>query len=400
MILPSINILNCWNILRAKDTIPSGNEMANRENSLDWTISSQASLKDDEGSSTTNSTLTRLSGMGNFARMGWMLLLVMLPWFSTVEANMISLRHDNKVFESIIIDNPVNMVDNFVRGQVSSKMLFNNEPVFHNAVSIVLVGMSISILHDIASVPGNVTRVERVGKLKSAPSGYLGHVVCTQPNKLSRLLSAHSGSRHVPEYFNGSIPMIAVQPGYVKSLQVDEDKLLGNPVLLGNSKHGSELSVIMFQLFLGDEKFSFHGSAISPYSLMSSKKASRYSQNLQETVRREDKESLDNRLEIRDQGDTVIIRTIPTLTISDYVKGQKLNYERPESTALELLIDKGKYFSFVCDDIDKKQADIKLMNIWSDDAAEQMKITIDAQVLQKTPMGTPGHSRAQLPIRA
>jgi hypothetical protein len=94
--------------------------------------------------------------------------------------------------------------------------------------------------------------------------------------------------------------------------------------------------------------------------------------------------------DIKDSGDTVIIRTIPTLTINDYVKGQKLSYERPESTPLELLIDKGKYFSFVCDDIDKKQADIRLMNIWSDDAAEQMKITVDAQVLQGATYGTAG----------
>ena len=94
--------------------------------------------------------------------------------------------------------------------------------------------------------------------------------------------------------------------------------------------------------------------------------------------------------EIRDQGDTVIIRTIPTLTISDYQKGQKLSYERPESTALELLIDKGKYFSFVCDDIDKKQADIKLLNTWSDDAAEQMKIAVDYQLLTQVTYGTAG----------
>lgn len=87
--------------------------------------------------------------------------------------------------------------------------------------------------------------------------------------------------------------------------------------------------------------------------------------------------------EIKDQGDKVIIRTIPTLTISDYQKGQKLNYERPESPSLELLIDKGKYFAFVIDDVDKYQSDLRLMNNWSDDAAEQMKIKIDAQVLEK-----------------
>ncbi len=91
---------------------------------------------------------------------------------------------------------------------------------------------------------------------------------------------------------------------------------------------------------------------------------------------------------IKDQGDTVIIRKTPTLTITDYQKGQKLNYERPESTAVELLIDKGKYFAFTCDDIDAYQSDLKLMNIFSDDAAEQMKIAIDADVLDTISAGT------------
>ncbi len=91
---------------------------------------------------------------------------------------------------------------------------------------------------------------------------------------------------------------------------------------------------------------------------------------------------------IKDQGDTVIIRNTPTLTINDYQKGQKLNYERPETTALELLIDKGKYFAFTCDDIDAYQSDIKLMNTFSADAAEQMKIAIDADVLDTVSAGT------------
>lgn len=84
--------------------------------------------------------------------------------------------------------------------------------------------------------------------------------------------------------------------------------------------------------------------------------------------------------EIKDQGDTVIIRQTPDITINDYQKGQKLNYERPETTAIELTIDYGKYFAFVCDDIDAYQSDIKLMNKWSEDAAEQMKIAIEATV--------------------
>jgi hypothetical protein len=94
--------------------------------------------------------------------------------------------------------------------------------------------------------------------------------------------------------------------------------------------------------------------------------------------------------EVKNQGDKVYIRTVPTLTIRDYEKGGKLQYERPESTALELTIDYAKYFAFVCDDIDKHQSDLRLMNTWSDDAAEQMKITIDALLLQKTTYGSAG----------
>lgn len=84
---------------------------------------------------------------------------------------------------------------------------------------------------------------------------------------------------------------------------------------------------------------------------------------------------------IKAHGDTVHIRTTPTITIRDYVKGQTLQVERPDSDPLELLIDKGKYFNCVEDDVDAVQTDVKLMNVWSQDAAEQMKIKIDQDVL-------------------
>lgn len=85
--------------------------------------------------------------------------------------------------------------------------------------------------------------------------------------------------------------------------------------------------------------------------------------------------------DIKNQGDTVYIRQIGDVTINDYSKGQKLTYERLESTDVELKIDKGKYFAFTCDDVDAYQSDIKLMNEWSTDASEQMKIKIDSDVL-------------------
>jgi hypothetical protein len=85
--------------------------------------------------------------------------------------------------------------------------------------------------------------------------------------------------------------------------------------------------------------------------------------------------------EIKGAGDKVFIRTVPTITIRDYQKGQTLVNEAPTSPPIELTIDKGKYFSVVVDDVDEVQADLKLMDIFTNDAAEQMKIVIDADVL-------------------
>jgi hypothetical protein len=85
--------------------------------------------------------------------------------------------------------------------------------------------------------------------------------------------------------------------------------------------------------------------------------------------------------EVKSQGDKVIIRQIGNVSINDYQKGQKLNYERLESTDVELLVDKGKSFSFTIDDVDAYQSDIRLMDEWSTDASEQMKIKIDTDVL-------------------
>jgi hypothetical protein len=85
--------------------------------------------------------------------------------------------------------------------------------------------------------------------------------------------------------------------------------------------------------------------------------------------------------EIRQFGDTVNIRTTPEITIRDYVKGQTLTVESPEKPKIQLVIDKGEYFACVEDDVDKIQSDINLMDAWSKDASERMKIKIDTRVL-------------------
>jgi len=81
--------------------------------------------------------------------------------------------------------------------------------------------------------------------------------------------------------------------------------------------------------------------------------------------------------EIKDSGDKVYIRTVPSVTVNTYTKGLALSYEHLEQADLELDIDKGKYFAFAIDDVDKFQSDLALMDKWSTDASQQMKISIE-----------------------
>lgn len=85
--------------------------------------------------------------------------------------------------------------------------------------------------------------------------------------------------------------------------------------------------------------------------------------------------------EIKQHGDKVNIRTTPELTIRSYEKGMKLMVERPDKPKVVLNIDQGEYFAAIEDDVDKTQSDISLMQSWSRDASEKMKIKIDSNVL-------------------
>lgn len=91
--------------------------------------------------------------------------------------------------------------------------------------------------------------------------------------------------------------------------------------------------------------------------------------------------------EIRSMGDKVNIRTTPELTIRDYQKGMQLQIERPDKAKLTLNIDQGDYFAAVEDDVDKIQSDVNLMDAWSRDASEKLKIKIDSKVLGSAAIG-------------
>ena len=85
--------------------------------------------------------------------------------------------------------------------------------------------------------------------------------------------------------------------------------------------------------------------------------------------------------DITGMGDTVIINTIPSITINSYSVGQNLAYEVPAPSTITLVINKGKYFGVNVNNVLELQAKPKLMDMFTNDAAMQMKINIDKDVL-------------------
>lgn len=88
--------------------------------------------------------------------------------------------------------------------------------------------------------------------------------------------------------------------------------------------------------------------------------------------------------EVANIGDKVIINNIPTLTISDYTVGGTLSYQAPTPNTIELVVDRAKSFSFQCSDVLAYQAKPSLMEMFSNDAAEQMRTVVDSTCIYRT----------------
>lgn len=84
--------------------------------------------------------------------------------------------------------------------------------------------------------------------------------------------------------------------------------------------------------------------------------------------------------ELKNQGDTIRIRLAPSITINDYQAGMTLASEVPAPIYQDMQINKGKYFSVQVNDVLAQQADMDLMNMFTEDAAKQLKIAIENDV--------------------
>lgn len=88
--------------------------------------------------------------------------------------------------------------------------------------------------------------------------------------------------------------------------------------------------------------------------------------------------------DIANMGDKVIINNIPSLVISDYVVGGNLNYQTPTPNTIEMTVDRAKYFGFNVSDVLDYQSKPDLMDMFSNDAAQQMRTVIDSTCIYRT----------------
>ena len=84
--------------------------------------------------------------------------------------------------------------------------------------------------------------------------------------------------------------------------------------------------------------------------------------------------------ELKNMGDSVRIRTTSAMNIRDYEIGMNLQYEVPTPIYQDMQINKGKYYGVKVADLLQKQADLDLMNMFTEEAAKQLKISIEEEV--------------------
>ncbi len=89
--------------------------------------------------------------------------------------------------------------------------------------------------------------------------------------------------------------------------------------------------------------------------------------------------------EIKEHGDAVEVNYLQGGASHEYIKGQKLQHDELESAVRELLINRGRYFAFPADYIDKSQAmkSLDYVNKWSDHLSQITKRDIEHIVLSE-----------------
>jgi len=111
-----------------------------------------------------------------------------------------------------------------------------------------------------------------------------------------------------------------------------------------------------------------------------------YSQKVQKFFRRasvvEDITNTDYAGEIENFGDTVNIVKEPSITVSDYSRGQTVNTQTLADDKLQLTVDQGSYFAFKVDDIEERQSHVNWEALATSSGAYSLKKNYDYNVLK------------------
>jgi hypothetical protein len=89
--------------------------------------------------------------------------------------------------------------------------------------------------------------------------------------------------------------------------------------------------------------------------------------------------------EIAGQGAQVVIRTVPDVTVSNYIVGQGLSAQYPASASVTLTISEAKSFTVALSLVDARQSDIDMADVFANDGSIQLRIAADADVLTTIP---------------
>lgn len=95
--------------------------------------------------------------------------------------------------------------------------------------------------------------------------------------------------------------------------------------------------------------------------------------------------STDYEGEISAYGAQVKIRTVPDITVSDYVIGQGLSAQYPSSPSVTLVINRAKSFAVALSTVDARESDIDMADVFANDGSIQLRIVADADVLTTIP---------------
>lgn len=85
--------------------------------------------------------------------------------------------------------------------------------------------------------------------------------------------------------------------------------------------------------------------------------------------------------DISAKGDSVIINNVPDIAVFDHEDDGVLSVDLPEEANTKLDIDQGHYTNSRLPDVAKYQSNLNLIDAWADDAAKQMKIRVDKNIL-------------------